>query len=79
VKVKDLLDPTVREQAKIDRRLKRLTSSAILDWADIAADGIARHLSAWRRNEDRFDLDEAATNARVLSSALTLLQQRNLQ
>ena len=74
--LKDWLNPETREQTKVERRVAKIGTSDLLGWAEIAADGIARELSDWRRSEDAFHLNEASTNAEVLLAAIHEIQRR---
>lgn len=74
--LKDLLSPAAREQTRIERRVAKIGTTDLLAWAELAADGIARELSDWRRSEEPFHLNEASTSAEVLLAAIREIQRR---
>jgi hypothetical protein len=66
------------EEERIRRRLSRLSTTEILDWADQAGSGIARALSDFRRTQDPVALLEAEKGARTLQTVMVYLREREV-
>jgi hypothetical protein len=45
-------------------------------WAESSIYEIARNISSWQKNNDKFYIDEAALSAEVLYEALDLIKKR---
>jgi hypothetical protein len=65
----------VRERAQ--KRLSRLTTPDILNWADQAGTGIAKALDDYRRLGDQQSLDEAQNGISAVAGAIDVLSSRH--
>lgn len=68
-------DDKVRDKAR--KRLSRLATPDVLNWADQAGTGIARALDDYRRLGERESLLEAQSGVAALAGVLDLLLQRD--
>lgn len=74
--VRAWFSPEKREQSRIERRVAKIKTPELLSWAELAADGLCRELSEWRRSEASFHLQEATLGAESLVAALKELSRR---
>lgn len=51
---------------KVKRRISKLSTSELMDWADVAASGIMRHLDDFRRTPDEAHLGEISLAAATM-------------
>lgn len=65
-----------REVSRVQKRLQLLPDRDIVAWAESSIYEIARNISSWQKNNERFYIDEAALSAEVLYEALQLIKQR---
>jgi len=65
-----------REVSRVQKRLQLLPDRDIMAWAESSIYEIARNISSWQKNNDKFYIDEAALSAEVLYEALELIKKR---
>ena len=66
-----------REMSRAQKRLQTLPDQDVMAWAESSIYDVARNVSAWRKKQDKFYLNEAAMSAEVLFEALALVKRRN--
>lgn len=66
---------SVREKAK--KRVSRVSTPDILNWADNAGSGVAKALDDYRRLGDKGSLDEAQRGISALAGVLDVLVDRH--
>jgi hypothetical protein len=66
-----------REVSRIQKRIQLLPDRDIMAWAESSIYDVARNISAWQKNQDKFYLNEAAMSAEVLFEALETVKRRN--
>lgn len=61
---------------RIKRRITKLSTSELLDWADVAASGIMRHLDSFRRTPDEAHLGEISLAAVTMGYVVDELAEK---
>lgn len=73
---KDSAPDAIREKAK--RRLGRLATPDVMNWADGVGTGIAKAIDDFRRTGETLALQEAQEGVSALAGAIDVLVQRSL-
>jgi hypothetical protein len=68
-----------RPLTPIERRVSRIQTPDLINWAEQAMTPIGRHLSAYGRSGEAYDLMEAAQAAEALAAITRALQRRVLK
>jgi hypothetical protein len=65
-----------RRMTKMGKRVSKIPSADLPEWADMAINDAGRALTNWRRRGDPFELDEALLGAEALATILTAIRSR---
>lgn len=66
-----------REVSKIEKRLAKLPTESLPQWAEQSLGELGRSFSAWRRSGQDVLLDEAVLGAEVLSEVFRQIRDRS--
>ena len=66
-----------RKVTKIGKRVSKIPTVDLPEWADMAINDTGRALTNWRRRGDPGELDEALLGAEALAAILTAIRERN--